>query len=106
MTPTSIRSWLNGLSVAGTRPDGRAPLMATSTVEFFDDLSRRGHEPLLKRVAATVRFDITDGDRTEHRLVRIDRGDIQVSTADGPADCVLGGERAVFDAIVGGRKTL
>jgi hypothetical protein len=92
--------------MAGTRPEGRAPLTEPSTVEFFDDLSRRGHEPLLKRVAATVRFDITDGDRTEHRLVRIDRGDIQVSTADGPADCVLGGERAVFDAIVGGRKTV
>jgi len=79
--------------------------MATSTAEFFDNLSRRGHEPLLKRVSATVRFDITDGDRTEHRLVRMDRGDIRVSAAEEPADCVLGAERAVFDAIVAGRMT-
>jgi putative sterol carrier protein len=81
-------------------------LTATSTADFFDDLSRRGHEPLLKRVGATVRFDITDGDGTEHRLVRIDRGDIRMSAAEGPADCVLGADRAVFDAIVGGRMTV
>jgi putative sterol carrier protein len=80
--------------------------MASSSAEFFDDLSRRGHEPLLARVGATVRFDITDGDRTEHRLVTIDRGDIRLSAAEGPADSVLGGDRAVFDAIVSGRMTV
>ena len=71
--------------------------MTTSTAEFFDNLSRRGHEPMLERVDATVRFDVTDGDRTEHRLVRIGRGDIRVSAEDEPADCVMTGERAVFD---------
>jgi putative sterol carrier protein len=81
-------------------------LLTASTAEFFDDLSRRGHEPRLKRVDATVRFDIADGDGTEHRLVRIDHGDIRVSAADGPADCVLGGDHAVFDAIVSGRTTV
>jgi putative sterol carrier protein len=80
--------------------------MATSTAEFFDHLSRRGHEPLLNRVRATVRFDINGGDRTEHRLVRIDRGDIRMLAAEEPADCVLGGDRAVFDAIVRGRMTV
>jgi hypothetical protein len=80
--------------------------MTTSSLEFFDDMGRRGHEPLLERVRATVRFDITEGRRTEHRLVRIDHGDIRVSVADGPADCVLGGDHAVFDAIVSGRTTV
>jgi hypothetical protein len=77
--------------------------MTTSTAEFFDNLGRRGHEPLLARVSATVRFDIADGERTEHRLVRIDHGDIRVSADNESADCVLAGDRAVFDAIVGGR---
>jgi hypothetical protein len=81
-------------------------LTATSAAEFFDDLSHRGHEPLLERVAATVRFDIIDGDRTEHRLVRIDRGDIRMSASEGQADGVLGADRAAFDAIVGGRMTV
>jgi putative sterol carrier protein len=81
-------------------------MTAISTADFFDDLSRRGHEPLLSRVSATVRFDITDGDRTEHRMVRIDRGDIRMSASEGQADCVLGADRAAFDAIVGGRMTV
>jgi hypothetical protein len=79
--------------------------MTASTVDFFDDLGRRGHEPLLERVSATVRFDITDGGQTDHRLVRIDHGDIRVSAENEPADCVIGGDRALFDAIVGGRMT-
>ena len=81
-------------------------MTSTSTAEFFDDLSRRGREPLLRRVRATVRFDITDGDRTEHRLVSIDRRALRMSAVEEPADCVLGGDRAVFDAIVGGRMTV
>ena len=80
-------------------------MTATSSAEFFDDLSRRGHEPLLERVGATVRFDITDGDRTEHRLVTIDRGDIRVSVSDGPADCVIIAGRAVCDDVVSGRTS-
>ena len=79
--------------------------MTTPTAEFFDNLGHRGHEPLLARVSATVRFDIADGERTEHRLVRIDHGDIRVSADNESADCVLAGDRAVFDAIVGGRMT-
>jgi hypothetical protein len=39
---------------------------------------------MLERLTATVRFDILDGDRTEHRLVRIDHGDIRVSQGTRP----------------------
>jgi hypothetical protein len=80
--------------------------MTTSSLEFFDDMGRRGHEPLLERVRATVRFDITEGRRTEHRLVRIDHGDIRVSAEDGPADAVMSGDHEVFDALVNGRITM
>jgi putative sterol carrier protein len=80
--------------------------MTGPSAEFFDDVSRRGHEPLLERVSATVRFDITTGERTEHRLLRIDGGDIRVSMDDGPADCVVGADAVVVDAIVSGRMTV
>src|SRR5256885_5794901 len=79
--------------------------MTGPTIEFFDDLSHREHEPLLERITATVRFDIADHGRTEHRLARIDHGDIRVTAQDAPADCVMGGDRAVFDAIIGGHPT-
>jgi putative sterol carrier protein len=74
--------------------------------DFFADLAQRGYEPLLARVTATVRFDVTDGDRTEHRLLEVEHGKVHVLVGDGPADCVLTGERAVFDAIVTGRTTV
>jgi hypothetical protein len=77
----------------------------TTTVEFFDYLGRRGHEPLLERVTATVRFDI-GGERSEHRLVRIDHGDLRVSEGSGPADCAVGADRAVFDAVVSSRLSV
>ena len=35
--------------------------MADVTADFFDDLSKRGQEPLLGKMRATVRFDIADG---------------------------------------------
>ena len=33
---------------------------------------------MLGRLSVTVRWDILDGDRIEHRLVRIDHGDVRV----------------------------
>ena len=77
----------------------------TAIDDFFADLERRGHEPMLRRVSATVRWDILDGDRTEHRLVRIARGDLQVAVSDAPADCVIVAERAVCDDVVTGRTS-
>jgi putative sterol carrier protein len=79
--------------------------MTTPIDQFFDDLDRRGREPLLTRVNATIRFDITDGEQTEHRLIRIDHGDIRVSVGDEPADCVIRAERAVCDDVVSGRTS-
>lgn len=79
--------------------------MTTPTDQFFDDLDRRGREPLLTRVSATIRFDITDGEQTEHRLIRIDHGDIRVAVGNEPADCVIRAERAVCDDVVSGRTS-
>jgi hypothetical protein len=78
---------------------------AGSTAAFLEGLGRRGHEPLLERVQATVRFDVVDSVRTEQRLVSIDHGDIRVSAGEGPADCVLVGDGAVFDAVIDGRTS-
>jgi hypothetical protein len=77
----------------------------TAIDDFFAELERRGHEPMLRRLSATVRWDILDGDRIEHRLVRIDRGDIRVAVSDEPADCVIIAERSVCDDVVSGRTS-
>jgi putative sterol carrier protein len=79
--------------------------MTSSIDQFFDDLEHRGHEPLLRRVDATLRFDIADGERTDHRLIRVDHGDIRVAVGNEPADCVISAERSVCDDVVSGRTS-
>ena len=77
--------------------------MTDPTTEFFEELSRRGREPLLKDAIATVRFDITQDGRTDRWLVRIDSCDLRVSQEATEADCVVVADRTVFDGIVTGR---
>jgi len=77
--------------------------MKSSTVAFFDELGRRGHDPLLERVSATVRFDVGGEASVDHRLLHIDRGDIRVTSEDVPSDCtvIIGDE--LLDEIIHGR---
>ena len=77
--------------------------MADATAEFFDGLSRRAHEPLLGKLRATVRFDIVDGNRTDHWMLGLDDGDLDVSRSDGEADCVIQADKAAFDKVASGR---
>jgi putative sterol carrier protein len=78
--------------------------MADATAAFFASLSTRGREPFLGRMRATVRFDVVEGERrTDHWLVGIRDGVIDVAHSDGEADCVLRAEKAAFDDIAAGR---
>jgi putative sterol carrier protein len=85
--------------------DWKGVSMTDPTAEFFDELDRRGHEPMLKRLSATLRWDIIDGDRTEHRLVRIDHGDLRVTMSEEPAECVIIADRAVCNDVIQGRTS-
>ena len=80
--------------------------MTNPTQQFFEDVARRGHEPMLKRLSATVRWEIITGDRIEHRVIRIDRGDLSVTVGQEPADCVITLELAVSDDVVTGRTSV
>lgn len=60
---------------------------------------------MLKRLSGTMRWDVVDGDRTENRLVRIDHGDIQVTTSEEAADCVIIAERAVCNDVINGHTS-
>ena len=77
--------------------------MTDTTATFFQDLQHRGHEDTLRRVAGTVRCDVVDGDLVDHWLVKIDKGDLAVSRADGPADCAIAGEKELFDRLATGQ---
>ncbi|TMM38054.1 MAG: amylo-alpha-1,6-glucosidase [Actinobacteria bacterium] len=76
--------------------------MTDPTADFFRELGTRGREPLLKSTTATIRFDITQGRRTERWCLQINKGALNVSTDECEADCVIGAARPLFDGIATG----
>jgi putative sterol carrier protein len=77
--------------------------MPDATAEFFDELGRRGHEPLLEKATGTIRFELKGGRRTDRWQVAVERGDLEVSRKNAKADCVVRVDKALFDRIVSGR---
>ncbi|MCP3785708.1 SCP2 sterol-binding domain-containing protein [Micromonospora sp. A3M-1-15] len=77
--------------------------MSNPSANFFDGLSRRGHEPLLEEATGTIRFDLRHERGIDRWLLIIDRGDVRVSAdGGGGADCVVHSSRELFDRIVTG----
>jgi hypothetical protein len=72
------------------------------TTRFFHELAGRGYEPLVREVVAVVRFDLLQDGRTEHWYLFINNGDLNVSTAEVEADCVIAADRSLFNRIVSG----
>jgi putative sterol carrier protein len=77
--------------------------MTDATTEFFDELGRRGHEPLLQTTTGTLRFDVADGDRVERWFVTIEKGDVTVSRKNAHADAVVSTDRAGADGMFSGK---
>lgn len=78
--------------------------MVDTTTRFFEDLDRRGFEPLLVKTSGTLRFDLHEGPHTTHWLVEIDHGRLRVRQADGEADTVVGADPRLFAELVGGEE--
>ncbi|MEU1641442.1 SCP2 sterol-binding domain-containing protein [Micromonospora zamorensis] len=78
--------------------------MVDATTRFFEDLDRRGYEPLLAKTSGTVRIDLHEGAQTRHWLLRIDHGRLDVSQEDQEADTVIGTSPVLFDDIASGRE--
>jgi putative sterol carrier protein len=76
--------------------------MADATTEFMNELGSRGHDPLLRKMNETVRFDLGKGGKTDRWLVRIENGDLTVSHKGGAADTVITADREVFDRMASG----
>ncbi|SCG51681.1 SCP2 sterol-binding domain-containing protein [Micromonospora coxensis] len=78
--------------------------MVDATTRFFEDLDRRGYEPVLAKTSGTLRFDLHEGAQTTHWLVEIDRGRVRVSQQDREADTVIGISPALFEEMAAGRE--
>jgi putative sterol carrier protein len=78
--------------------------MLDATTRFFEDLDRRGFEPLLQKTSGTLRFDLHEGAQTTHWLLRIERGNLHVSQEDREADTVVGTAPRLFGELVTGSE--
>jgi putative sterol carrier protein len=78
--------------------------MADTTTQFFEELGKRGHEPLLEHATGTIRFELAQGKRTERWLVSVNKGDIAVSHANGEADAVVTADAALFLGLITGEQ--
>lgn len=81
--------------------------MSDPIEDFFDGLAKRGYEPLLQHVIGSIRFDLVNGDETDHWWVGMDRGKVTVLHEDRVAKSIARQDRATFvDAILGRRNPM
>jgi putative sterol carrier protein len=73
-----------------------------TTAEFFAELARRAHEPLLEKATGTLRLELRDGKRKHHWRVSVDHGDVAVSRARTAATATVRIDKSLFDRIVSG----
>ncbi|MGW1059281.1 SCP2 sterol-binding domain-containing protein [Micromonospora rubida] len=78
--------------------------MLDATTRFFENLDRRGYEPLLTKISGTLRFDLNEGPQTRHWLLAIDRGRLRVSQEAREADTVVGTTPELLEELAAGRE--
>ena len=76
--------------------------MTDPTATFFEELRVRGHEPRLRQMTGTFRFELTKGKVVDRWHVSVEKGDVTVSHRSGAADCIVRASRAVFDRLASG----
>jgi putative sterol carrier protein len=75
--------------------------MTDATTAFFDRLGTE-EQPLLGHVNGTIRFDLDDRGTTKHWYLEIDKGNVDVSHKDAPADAVIRTHRPLFERAIQG----
>jgi hypothetical protein len=76
--------------------------MVDLSTEFFERLVGVP-QPLLSRVATTVRVDLEDGKSAEHWLLDIKQGRVTTSRRKAKAEAILHMDRGLFEKIITGR---
>jgi hypothetical protein len=80
----------------------RADEAARAIHEFRARLESGEYQPLLRRASGTLRFDLVDGDTTEHFSVELHKGDATISHKRGKADATIVVDKQLFADMVRG----
>ena len=76
---------------------------ADAIPDFFASLAAPGYLATFEGQSATVRFDVTDGSRTEHWRIVVDNGRVAAAQSAEAADAVVTISRPHLAAMVTGR---
>ncbi|MDO3703870.1 SCP2 sterol-binding domain-containing protein [Micromonospora sp. C28SCA-DRY-2] len=77
--------------------------MGQAIERFFESLPARAPEILRGLISGTLQIELTNGDGTDHWLVRMRPGAIEVSRQRGPADAIWYSSEELFERLVTGR---
>lgn len=80
--------------------------MISPTAEFFERLNESRPSELSPKVRATIRFDLASDTDVQHWFLDIENGTVRVSTEEREADCVISGDRKLFDGLVEGESNI
>ncbi|MET7819160.1 SCP2 sterol-binding domain-containing protein [Micromonospora zamorensis] len=76
--------------------------MTEAAERFFESLPARAPDVLGGLADGTLQIDLGSDHRTEHWLVRMRPGSVQVSRERGPADAIWFSSAALFDRLITG----
>ena len=77
--------------------------MADATARFFDGIGQVDQGPTLGRTSGSLRIELEGDGDVELWRVELHRGEVIVSRASGPADCVVRTTADLFEDLVLGR---
>jgi len=73
---------------------------------FFEDLSSKGHEPLLHHASGTLRLDLQMEKGVERWCLTMTKGDVTVSHRNAKADATIRMDRKLFEGMTRGTVNL
>jgi hypothetical protein len=76
------------------------------TTQFFERLDQSRPSELSPKVRATMRFDLTSDGDVRHWFLDFENGTVRVSMEEREADCVINGDRKLFDGFVEGESNI
>ncbi|HEX5594914.1 MAG TPA: SCP2 sterol-binding domain-containing protein [Micromonosporaceae bacterium] len=79
--------------------------MMEATTKFFDSIAQCGYDPRLSRMTGVARFDLNEGDRTDHWFLAVCNGQLRVSRdVEQEPDAVFTADAKLFDRIAAGEE--
>jgi putative sterol carrier protein len=71
--------------------------------QLFERLGGVGRIPMLAQARGVMLFELVGGTRTERWRIAVDKGNVEVTRGNGPADCVMRADRRLFARIASGK---